>query len=241
MVIKPEENNDITNMTTTLLLWNFRTSYSMEKTNKSVFSLPGGWEFESGEPSLLPKELSFAYNQRTANMELIRNRLFLSFNVNTSLNFDLQRHTNSNFQFSMGFMVNVPGLLVLNFSASSRNSVIFRYFKNVPGMEELTYMYPDGEQNNVFKDLFDSFNFGDESKRRRSGFKIQRFNFSAVHFLGDWQAEFGISMFPYQDTSLPHQRYKIAADISFLVQWRPITEIKSDVGYDGRHNRWTMR
>jgi hypothetical protein len=240
MVIDPEENNEVTTITTSLLLWNFRASYTAEKMTKSTFVLPGGWE-RYGEPTLLPKELSLSYVASTSNRQLIRNRLNLSFNVNTSLRFDLQQHTNSNFLFTTGMLLNVPGFMDLRLSATARNSIIWRYFKNVPGMEDLTFMYPDGPQNNVFSDLLDSFNFSDDAKRRRSGFKIQRFNFSILHYLGDWQADLGISMYPYQDLSMPNQNFRIAADISFLVKWIPIPEIKTDIAYDSRDDRWISR
>jgi len=106
-------------------------------------------------------------------------------------------------------------------------------------MESLTFMYPDGPQNNLFIDLFDSFNFGDEAKRRRSGFKMQSLNLKATHFLGDWRAELGINVYPYHrpgTTSI-----NLTTDISFLVQWKPITEIKSDIKYDGRNDRWVVK
>jgi len=240
MVIRPEENNEITNITSSVTLWNFRASFTAEKIARSVFEFPGGWKLE-GEPLLLPKELSFSYRTTLTNREIIKDRMYYSFNINTSLNFNLQQYTNSNFQFTMGFNFNIPGLLELRLSATSHNKVIWRYFKGFPGMDNFTFMYPEGPQNNIFLDLLDSFNFFDEAKRRRSGFKIQRFNLTVAHFLGDWKAELGLSMYPFQSSVQGLQRFQIATDVSFLVQWRPITEIKTDIGYDGRNDRWENR
>ena len=108
-------------------------------------------------------------------------------------------------------------------------------------MEDLTKMYPEGEQNNPFIDIIDSFNFFDDAKRRRSGFKMKSFNLSATHRLGDWNAILGITMTPYlNDTVIPSQ-YELNTDLSFLVQWVPISEIKSDIKYEKKTETWTVR
>ena len=237
MVIKPEDNNEIETIRSTLVLWNLNAVFTATKTTKSVFN--GLNWIPEGEPTLLPKELSLSYRQSSSNIEIIKNRINLTFNVDSTLQFDLQQNTNSNFRFSMGMSTNITGFLELRFSISSINSIIWRYFKNVPGMEEQTSMYPDGPQNNLFIDLFDSFNFMDESKRRRSGFKMQKFDFTATHYLGDWRAEFHVGMYPHQDTVT--KRYKFTSDISFLVQWTPIPEIKTDYTLDGKEDRWRKR
>jgi len=250
MKFTPQEDNindiELTYLKSTLKLGNFTTDYLMTWTTKSVF-IPdpsgGGTWSNKGEPDLFPKELRFSYFYSFPRTKIFKNLLELYFNINTSLTFDLQQHTNSNFQFSMGFSLNLTNFLDLTISATSQNAVIFRYFKGVPGMEDLTSMYIDGEQNNLFVDLLDSFNFFDESKRRRSGFKMQRFSLDLNHHLGDWKATFRISMYPYQrtDTSGGVPTINIISDISFLVTWTPITEIKSDISYDGRQERWTVK
>jgi hypothetical protein len=250
MTFTPDEDFQITNLRSTLSLWNLTMDYSMIWTTKMVFKpddpdMPAGggkWERE-GENTLLPKDLKISFNRSFPNTKLINNRLNLSYNVNTSINFDLQQHTNSNFQFTTGFNIGITDFLELKLSATSQNAVIFRYFKGVSGMEELTSMYPEGEQNNLFTDLFDSFNFFDESKRQRSGFKMQRFDLSAVHHLGDWTASFGISMYPYQKPAQSGEMpsINITSDISLLVEWKPITEIKSDIKYEGKNDKWTTK
>jgi hypothetical protein len=123
-------------------------------------------------------------------------------------------------------------------SATAENIVVWRYFKGVPGMKDLTSMYINGPQNNIFVDLFDSFNFFSDYKRQRSGFKMKRFNLNAVHYLGDWTAELGISLYPYLDNSLLVPKYKAVSDVSFTVQWKPISEIKTNTEYKGETGRW---
>jgi len=236
----------LTYLKSTLTLWDFTIDYLMTWTKKMVFKTDpsgGGNWVEEGENDLYPKELKFIYSHTLPTKKIINNLFNISFYVKTSLNFDLQQHTNSNFLFETGFNLAITEFLDLTISATAQNAVIFRYFKGVPGMEELTTMYTEGEQNNLFVDLFDSFNFFDESRRRRSGFKMQRFDLKLNHHLGDWTATFEISMYPYQrsDSSVPIPTINIISDIKFLVTWKPITEIKSDIKYEGQVDRWTVK
>ncbi|MDR0443132.1 MAG: LPS-assembly protein LptD [Treponema sp.] len=246
MVMDPEQDNDITTITASLSLWNFKASFSALKMQKYEFvpdpsSVGGAWLPTDDEPALYPKDLTINYNRTFSELELIKNRIKFSLNIDTRLFFDLQRYTNSSFQFSMGFTLGINNFLDLSLSATSENAVIFRYFKDVPGMEDLTFMYPDGEQNNLFIDLFDSFDFADETKRRRSGFKMKSFNLAATHHLGDWNAILGVVMSSYLDYSQPLPKYDISADVSFLVQWVPISEIKTDMKYEKKIDKWTVK
>jgi hypothetical protein len=249
MTFTPDEDNKLTNVRSTLSLWKFTADYSMIWTTKTIFkphnpSKPyeGGEWITEGDNELLPKDLRFSFIHTFPNMKLFNNRFDLSFNLNTSLNFDLQKYTNSNFQFEMGLKMSITKFLIIDIKAVSHNSVIFRYFKGVPGMEDLTSMYIEGEQNNLLTDLFDSFNFFDEAKRRRSGFKTQRFNLEINRLFGDWDAQFKISMYPYQPpVSGGTSQIKIVSDITFFVHWNPITELKSDITYDGRSEKWQIK
>jgi hypothetical protein len=85
----------------------------------------------------------------------------------------------------------------------------------------------------LFVDLFNSFRFDSEQLRRESGFKLKSFNLALTHYLGDWTAKFGITLSPYLDTTTPNRpQYKFNNEISILVQWIPITEVKTDVYYN---------
>jgi lipopolysaccharide assembly outer membrane protein LptD (OstA) len=241
---RPEEENKITYLNSALSLWgSFTAAFTMTFIQKSVFKQetpPYGEWTKEGDFALRPKDLKFSYIHTFPASKYFNNRFELSYNLNTSLNFDLQEYTSSYFQFSAGVVMDVTKFMKLSISASSQNAVIFRYFKNVKGMESLTSMYPEGEQNNVFIDLFDSFNFFNEAKRKRSGFKMQKFDLTLVHLLGDWTATFQINMYPWTKNTSP-PTVNIVSDISFLLQWKPIMEIKSDINYEGKTNRWTRK
>ncbi|MDR1838009.1 MAG: LPS-assembly protein LptD [Treponema sp.] len=248
MVLTPEEDNDITTITSSLIYKGLTASFKALKTYKYEFipvdplnlNLGGSWE-QHGQPELIPSELSIGYKRDFRDVQIIRNRLSFSMDIDTTLAYDLIRYTNSYFRFQMAFTLGINGFMDLRLTATSENNVIFRYFKNFPGMGNMTSMYMDGPQNNVFVDLFDSFNFLDESKRKRTGFKLRDFEIKAIHYLGDWRAELGVKMYPYMNTSYVIPKYEVTADVNFLVQWRPITEIKTDLRYEGELNRWTRR
>jgi lipopolysaccharide assembly outer membrane protein LptD (OstA) len=247
MVMEPEDDFKVTTITSSLTLWDFRASFSAVKLNRWEYvpddpNLPtqGKWVQQTDEdPALNPRDLTFSYSKSLPEKDIIKNRLGFSMNLNTSLFFDLQRHTNSNFQLNASFTLKINKFIDLSLGATSKNAVIFRYFKNVSGMEDLTKMYIDGPQNNIFTDVIDSFNFFDESKRQRSGFKMDRFNFKAVHHLGDWDATLDVAISPYLDSQSFPPKYDINAEISFLVQWSSISEIKTDLKYEKRTEKWT--
>jgi hypothetical protein len=246
----PEENFEITTIRTTLSLWNLRANFTATRTARFEFienpAIGGRWEQIQGEdPALHPTRLEFSYSHSLRNIDIIAGRIRARFDISSSLTFDLQRYTNSNFQLTFGTTTNINNFLDLTISATSSNAVIWRYFKNVPGMEDYTWMYRADvhhpSQFNVFTDLLDSFNFFDEEKRRRTGFKMGRFNLSAVHHLGDWDATFSLNVYPFLDSTQAIPKHVVTADFSFVVQWKPISEIKSDIRYDGRNERWTVQ
>jgi lipopolysaccharide assembly outer membrane protein LptD (OstA) len=245
MVLTPEENNEITTITSTLTLWSLGLSFKALKSNKFFFTAndpanPSGggiWE-QNDEAVLRPNELSIYYKRKFSNINIIKRYLSFSIDLDAALTYNLRQHTSSNFQFQMGFNLKITNFMDINLSATSENNVVFRYFKGL-GMNSMTSMYMDAPQNNVFIDFFDSLNFFYETKRMRTGFKMRRFNLKATHYLGDWRAEFGIEMYPYFKQE--DRKYQVAADISFIVQWKPISEIKTNLEYKGETDKWYKR
>ena len=249
MITNPEKNNEVTTITASLSLWNFRASFNAVKSPKWEFmpndpdnpSMGGRWQQTDEEQSLHPRDLTFSYSRMFPKRDIIKNRLNFSINLDTSLFFDLQRYTNSYFRFSSGFTVGIAGFLDLSVSGMSENAVIWRYFKKFPRLKDKTSMYIDGDQNNMFRDLIDSFAFGNEAKRQRSGFKMKSFNLTLDHYLGDWTASLGITMSPYLNSNVTPQKYEINSEVTFLVKWTAISEIKTDMKYEKRTDTWTKR
>ena len=178
--------------------------------------------------SLNPNEFKLAYAKTFTQNSLWGNRLSFSLSLNSSLVFDLQRYTNSKFTFGLGIRTRITNFLDLDFSTSSENVVIFKYFQGLPFFDLPTQLYP-GQETNIFVDLLNSFRFDNEDLRRQSGFKLKTLRLSLIHHLGDWNARLTVGMNPY----LPQgsRTYRFSNEVSFLIQWVPIGEIRTQVGY----------
>jgi hypothetical protein len=196
-----------------------------------------GW-VQQGTAELHPQDLRFGFAKSLPAKSFWKDRFSLSLNVNTNLLLDLQRYTYSKFDASLGVTVGITEFLDLSLSATSENALIYRYLRNIPAFE--LPIESSGEQN-FFKDLLNSFRFDNEELRTNSGFKLKSFNLKATHHMGDWNAALGVVLSPYLEMgaagSIPH--YKFNTQISFVVQWLPISEIKSELTLD--KDRWVFK
>jgi hypothetical protein len=246
MVYDPAVEN-MTTITSNLSLSNFAAFFSITRTKASRLNYlqildpaqPDGW-IQVGDEQLLPQEFSFRYNQSFTKEGLWNKRLNFTVNVNAALAFDFQRYTNSRFNLGLGLTLAVSHFLDVTLSYQAENRVIYRYFKgwsffDMPGN------LPAGEQDNFFIDLANSFRFDDDEKRRSSGFKINAFNLALTHYLGDWKATLGIKLTPYVDELRIPRIYRFNNEISFVIQWIPISEIKSDIQYNTRYDDWLVK
>jgi hypothetical protein len=66
------------------------------------------------------------------------------------------------------------------------------------------------------------------------------FKLLATHYLGDWNAILNWTVSPYRPAGA--RRYEMNNEVSFLLQWVPIKEIKSDISYNKSNNpEWTIK
>ncbi len=188
-----------------------------------------GWKLSSDEKELLPKDFILGYNKNFGKENLWKNRISFLINVGSSLNFDLQRYTYSSFTFNLGATLKIKDILDISVSTKSANSVIYRYVQDIPFFS-LPVTVP-GEKN-VFKDLINSFRFDNMELRKSSGFKLKELALDLTHYMGDWNMNLNIMLAPYLDMTTMPYNYKFNTQISFLVTWLPISEIKSEIKYD---------
>ena len=240
------EQREFTTITTTLTLpkWGLTTAYAATRMYGYEFIVPpsgtgSSWIQKTGDQSLQSRDFTMTFNKTFSQKELWKNRLNYSVNVNSRLFFDLQRYTSSSLTFSLSLTLGISKFLDLTLSTSSENAYIFRYFKDLPMFNDLPLVMPDGDQNNFFLDLFNSFRFDNDELRKSSGFKMKTFRLTATHYLGDWNAVLGWTMSPYRPAG--SYQYEINNEVSFLVQWKPISEIKSDISYNKRTDEWLVK
>jgi hypothetical protein len=234
-IVYDPEIKEFTTLTSSLSLSGFTASYTAIHDYLYQFKEVSGrwnWIQATGEKQLVPREFRMAYSKTFRKDGLWNNRLSLSLNVNTGLGFDLQRYTNSRYNFSLGVTTGITNFLDVTFSTNSENAQIFRYFSSLPFFDDFPQDLYKNQETNLFKDLLNAFRFDDIERRRASGFKLKSFNLSLVHHLGDWNASLTMTLSPYLDTTSFPYKYKFNNQIAFLVQWVPIEEIKTDIWYD---------
>jgi hypothetical protein len=242
MAYDPEENEYRT-LTTRFNFWDFSASFTAihgipyEFNYDPAKSTGNGW-FQRGDAELHPQDLRLGFNKRLPAKSFWNDRLSLSFNINTNLLIDLQRYTYSKFDATFGLTLGINEFLDFTFSTTSENAVIYRYLRNIPGFE--LPVESSGEEN-VFKDLLNSFRFDNEQLRQESGFKLKSFNLQATHHMGDWNATLGLNLAPYLErpSSGGTPYYKFNTQIAFVVQWLPISEIKSELTLD--KEQWVFK
>ncbi|MDR2394866.1 MAG: LPS-assembly protein LptD [Treponema sp.] len=219
------ELKEYTNLTTRLSWGGLSASYTALRSRTYTLEATG-WVQSQEEETLNPKELQITYGKTFKKDKLWGKRLSFSLSLNSALSLDLQRYTYSQYTFTLGCTLGITNFLDISLNTRSMNTVVFRYLQNLPFFD-LPMELP-GEQN-LLEDLFNSFRFDDDALRRSSGFKLKSFSLNLVHHLGDWNAKLGITLSPYLDQSNGRPVYKFNNEISFLIQWVPISEIKTEI------------
>ena len=237
-IVYSPEFDDFTSLTTSFVLGGISASFTAARSLSYELDTSTGWKTVPNSEKLNMREFKLGVVEDFKRDSLWGNRLSFGLRINSALTFDLQRYTYSKFTFSLGLTLGIANFLDLSLETTSENTVVFRYFKDLPFVN-FPITLP-GEQN-VFIDLLNSFRFDNEALRQSSGFKLKSIKLSALHHLGDWNAKLGITMTPYLDNTTNPGRpvYKLNPEISFLVQWVPVSEIKTEIFHD--KDKFTFR
>jgi hypothetical protein len=232
---------EFTSITTNLGLtkWGLSAGYTASRMAGYELDEKTGWIVSGDDPSLKSNTAFLSFNKTFTKNNLWKNMFDFSIGINTRLNFDLQRYTNSSFSFGLTLGLGIKDFLRVSLTFNSLNSVIYRYYRSLlPNLPD-SIRNATGDQYNLFLDLFNSFRFDDDNLRRSSGFKMQNMTLSLTHYMGDWNATLNLAMAPYLPTG--SRQYQMNTDFSFLVQWIPISEIKSDMSYNKKDDKWTIK
>jgi hypothetical protein len=239
-----------TNSTTTLQLGGFNAKYVMgysypysfiySTENYGPTGLPpnqtSAWT-PGGKQKFIPMTFSMSYTLNLKKDTIWKKRLSYSIALNAAMTLDLQRYTNSNLTFSLDASLAVSHFMDMRLTFSSSNYALYSYLMGLKlpffYNKELTDALKSAHtETNPFVDLWNSFGFAGDAKRRASGFKMGTMKFGVVHHLGDWDASLDIALTPYEDIyhGTPY-RWKINPEIQFLVRWIPVDEVKQNVYY----------
>ena len=207
-------------------------SYVMSYTTGADFDEKIGWIAKKNK-EFLPYSASLTIAPTFKTYKTWFNRITFTPSINSNLVFDLIRPTNSYFTFTPKISFTISEVFTFSFSATSRNSVLYRYFQTMLG-------HPGripGEQN-IFVDLMNSFRFDNEMLRKSSGFKLKSLNFEITHDLHDWDLKMTFKVEPRLITKNGVTQYNFDPYITIGVVWRPIEAIKTQIVDD--YGTWKL-
>lgn len=204
---------------------NFSISYMMLNTYACEFDDVNhtGW-MQDTVKSFIPYSLSFSYNYSPTTFYKWYNRISVAPTLSTSVVADLVRPTNSYFLFTPGITFKINNFLNITFSATSKNSVLYRYFQTMLGHEGRI----PGEDN-IFLDLFNSFRFDNEDLRKASGFKLKSLNLTLNHELHDWDFSMSLKIEPRLVTENGRKYYDYNPYFTLGITWRPMSSMKTKI------------
>ncbi len=206
------------------LSWkDLQAAYTMKYNMTYNFDPQKGWT-ETGKKEFVPYSFSFAYASSKKNFKYWKNRISFAPGLSTSIVADLLKPTSSYFIFSPSITFRINEFIDISFASNSRNDVIYRYFQRANG-------HPNripGEEN-LFKDLMNSFRFDDEVLRTSSGFKLQSLEFTVSHDLHDWDLKTQFKLEPRLVTRKGVKSYDFSPYFSLSVVWRPMDSIKTQI------------
>ena len=204
--------------------YNFTFSYVCSYTNGSKFEgEDSGWVLND-EKKFRPYSMSFAYSLPAKTYYTWFNRITFAPGLSTSLTADLIRPTNSYFTITPSVTFKINQFFNLTFSSTSKNAVLYRYVQKAFGHEGLV----PGEEN-IFKDLLNSFAFGDRSKREASGFKLKSLNMTMSHDLHDWSFNLTMKVEPRMVVDGAKKYYDFSPYLSIGIVWNPMESMKTTI------------
>jgi hypothetical protein len=243
IVYDPDPDHEyFTSAVTALSFGPLSAQYTASRVNTWQYKT-SGWEQDlNAEPSFQPVSFTLGYNPTIKQDSVLNNMLSFNIGLTSSLYLDLLRYNFSRFTLGLNVKATVSRFADISIGFVSENASIYRYLQDIPGFQ-IEGAPPIGGETNIFKDLLDSFNFFDMDRRRGSGFKMKSLNLNLVHHLGDWDAVLDVKLTPYLgDADDKGQRsYRFNTEIAFIVRWIPISEIKTDITYNERYDRFTQK
>jgi len=199
----------------------------MSYTTDYKFETGKGWISQT-DKSFQPYSLSLAYTSPSKTFKHWSDRIRWAPSLSTSLVYDFVRPTNSYFVFIPKITFKVNNFIDISFSSESRNNSVYRYF--CPDDKYAEYYQSKGERS-ILQDLFDSFRFDDEIKRKNTGFKLKSLNMTVTHDLDDWDLNCSFKISPRYISAANGKAayYDFSPYFSISVAWRPMAGMKTEI------------
>ena len=211
-----------------------QVAYTMKYSSPYDFT-PTGWVQDTTRHEFLPETASISYTTPSKTFRTWKNRISVAPSLSTRLNIDFMKPTNSSFFFNPRITFKLNEFLDITFGATSQNNVLYRYVQSALGHPGRV----PGEEN-IFKDLINSFRFDDDNIRKSSGFKLKSLDFTITHDLHDWDLKCEFKMEPRLVTSSAGvQKYDFNPYFTLAVVWRPMESMKTEILDE--YGSWTLK
>ncbi|MCX7025015.1 MAG: hypothetical protein NT080_10385, partial [Spirochaetes bacterium] len=209
--------------TATLTAGSFVASLVMKQSKDYELIPASGWQVvDASVERFRPTDLAANWKPDWKSDPFWRNRANLKLLADFRFSQSLLRFSESTLSLTTGLTFSVSEALDLNFSSSSQNPSVWRYF---PGLFDLPFAV---DPVNPIADIIRSFNFFDDgTSRRQSLFKLRSLSFKAVRHLHDWDLSLEFTGNPVLTTNGLDKKYIFDSTITILVAWRPIPEFST--------------
>jgi hypothetical protein len=225
------EQERVDSLSVSLSAWALDGSYRMEQARGLEFDPNAGpgespWK-EQGSEALRPDRASVELGYAYESDPLWKNRITWGVDVDSALDMDLRRFTDSSLSFTLQTDLFVNEFLEFSFRSVSQNNLVYQY---VPSLAEKVGREP----RRPLPDLLRSFGFTNREAREESFFKLQSIQFDMVHHLGDWDLRVSYQGVPeiVNEFDPGEARYEWSPRLEVVVEWRPVPELATDITFE---------
>ncbi|HUW42230.1 MAG TPA: hypothetical protein VMV90_14585, partial [Rectinemataceae bacterium] len=154
-----------------------------------------------------------------------------SLGLNSSLDQNIIQFSNSTFTFGLTLGYKIRNILDMAFSIQSQNTAFWRYYPQLfPQIDDVGGA--DLWRRNIVQDLADSLSVWDSAALQRGLFKLKTLSFTVLHDLEDWTLSLQVAVSPILSSDM--RNYVLDTTVSFLVTWKDLSMVKSNVQYDSQ-------
>ena len=194
------------------------------------------------EKEFTPTSASLSYSLPSKTYYQWYNRITWAPSLSTNINYDFIKPTSSYFQITPALNFNINNFLKITFSATTRNSSIYWYFKDTGKFTGHSF-YGNNFASRIGADLIQSFGIygvngwgwedgAFKKNREASGFKLKSLNMTVTHNLHDWDFNMTWKFEPKIVKKDGIQKYVFDPYISIGIVWNPMQSIKTNLTYE---------
>ena len=194
------------------------------------------------EKEFSPVSAALSYSLPSKTYYQWNNKISWAPGLSTNISYDFLKPTSSYFQITPSLTFNINNFFKLTFSATTRNSSIYWYFKD-SGKYTGNSFYGNNFASRIGADLIQSFgiygvygwgwqNNAFRKNREASAFKLKSLNMTLTHNLHDWDFNMTWKFEPKIVKKDGVQKYVFDPYISIGIVWNPMQSIKTNLTYE---------